>query len=157
VERLPEVARAVLAAGHEIGNHSWSHARLYLRPRSFIEDEIGRAQEVIAEATGVLPRLYRAPYGVRWFGLRPVLRRYGLLGVMWTAIASDWRLGAAGIARRLLGAASNGAIFCLHDGRVLAAKPDIRSTLGALRSMLPELHARGFEFTTVSELICLTI
>jgi peptidoglycan/xylan/chitin deacetylase (PgdA/CDA1 family) len=156
VERLPDVARAVASAGHEIGNHSWSHAPLYLRRAAFIEDEVGRAQEAIAGATGVVPRLFRAPYGARWFGLRPALRKYGLLGVMWTAIASDWRPAAAAAARKLLGAASNGAIFCLHDGRELLPNPDIRATLGILRDLIPELRARGFEFRPVSELICLT-
>lgn len=156
VRRLPEVARAVTDAGHEVGNHGDSHARLWLRRAAFIEGEVARAQQAIACAAGREPRLFRPAYGVRWFGLARAQRRFNLLGVMWTAMASDWRLGAAAIARKLLRAASAGAIFCLHDGRELAPRPDIRPTIEALRRLLPELRARGYEFTTVSELICPT-
>ncbi len=156
VRRLPEMARAVADAGHEIGNHGDSHARLWLRPASFIENEIAQAQEAIACAAGRQPRLFRPPYGVRWFGLAGAQKRFALLAVMWTAIGSDWRLNAASIARKLLRAASPGAIFCLHDGRELAPRPDIRSTIDALGRLLPELCAQGYEFTTVSELICPT-
>ncbi len=156
VDRLPSVARAVAAAGHEIGNHAWSHAPLYLRSSRFIEAEVSRAQDAIARAAGRPPRLFRAPYGARWFGLARVQRRLGLLGVMWTALASDWRLSAAAVARKLARAASNGSIFCLHDGRELLPRPDVRATIDALRRLLPELRACGYEFTTVSELICPT-
>ncbi len=156
VERLPRVAREVAAAGHEIGNHTWSHRPLYLRGRAWIEGEVVRAQAAIAEAAGVDARLFRAPYGARWFGLRRAQARFGLLGVMWTAIASDWRLPPHAAAAKLLRAACNGAILCLHDGRERAPRPDVRSTLEAVRRLLPELRKRGFGFDTVSELLCPT-
>ncbi len=156
VERLPSVARSVAAAGHEIGNHAYSHAPLYLRSAAFIESEVGRAQEAIAKATGCEPRLFRAPYGARWFGVARAQKRFRLMGVMWTAIARDWKRSPARIARGLLHAARNGAIFCLHDGRELLPDPDISATLEALGRLLPELRVRGYEFTTVSELTCPT-
>jgi peptidoglycan/xylan/chitin deacetylase (PgdA/CDA1 family) len=102
VRRLPDVARQVVRAGHEIGNHSDSHARLYLRSARFIEEQIVRAQQSISEATGVEPLLFRAPYGVRWFGLRQVQRQLGLVGVMWTGNGLDWKLSAEAIVRRLM-------------------------------------------------------
>src|SRR5229473_3103843 len=52
VKRLPAVARAAAADGHEIGNHSYSHPALYLRSRRFIRHELGAAQSVIADTTG---------------------------------------------------------------------------------------------------------
>lgn len=155
-ERLPAISREVAAAGHEIGNHTWSHARLYLRGRRFIETEIVRAQEAIERAAGIVPRLFRPPFGARWFGLGPIQRRLGLLGVMWTTIARDWKLSAEAVAVRLLRGASNGAILCLHDGRELQRNPDIRPAAEALRRLLPELRDRGFQLNTVSELLCPT-
>ncbi len=154
VRRLPEVARQVAAAGHEIGNHTDSHAALHFRSPRFIEGEIGRAQQSITEVTGAAPRLFRAPYGARWFGLRAAQRKYGLLGVMWTAIGGDWKLPAGAVAKRLARAAGNGAIFCLHDGRDVRIRPDIGPTLGALRHLLPELRDRGYHFESVSEILC---
>ena len=78
VRRLPSVAREVAAAGHEIGNHSDTHALLALKSPGFIYRELTAAQEAIEHATGVRPRYFRAPYGVRWFGLRAAQQRLGL-------------------------------------------------------------------------------
>lgn len=153
VRRLSSVTRAVAAAGHEIGNHTENHARLWLRSRSFIEGEIASAQEAIEAAAGVTPRLFRAPYGVRWFGLREAQARFGLLGVMWTVIGRDWRLAPDEIAARVLGRAAPGSILCLHDGRAGAVKPDIRPTVEALRIVVPGLLEQGFRLETVSELL----
>jgi peptidoglycan/xylan/chitin deacetylase (PgdA/CDA1 family) len=156
VERLPGVARAVQSQGHEIGNHSHSHARLYCRSTATIEMEFTRAQDAIAATIGRVPRLMRPPFGVRWFGFREVQRKLELMGIMWTVIALDWKLKGSAIARRLLKRASNGGIFCLHDGRELQVKPDISETLRALREVLPALQDRGYRFETVSQLLCLT-
>ncbi len=154
VRRLPQIARDVAACGHEIGNHTDSHARLYFRSPSFIYGEMFRAQEAIAETTGSAPVLFRAPYGARWPGLRHAQERLGLLGVMWTVIARDWVLPSERIAERLLRGARNGAIFCLHDGREVRPDPDVREMLQAVRRVIPVLRERGFRFETVSELLC---
>ena len=153
VRRLPEVARQVARAGHEIGNHADSHTRLFLRSTAFIREEMLGAQRTIAETTGMTPVLFRAPYGVRWFGMGKVQRELGLTGVMWTGIGLDWKLPPDRIAGRLLGYARKGAILCLHDGRGTRTRPDIEPMLEALRRLLPELAARGFRFETVSQIL----
>ena len=155
-ERMPDSARAVSAAGHEIGNHTYSHSRLWLRRPDFVKEEVARAQNCLERIHQAAPRYFRAPYGVRWFGLRAALRRHGLLGVMWTAIGLDWKLDAAAIVRRLLNAAQPGAIFCLHDGRAGLARPDIRNTLDAVARLVPALADRGYRFETLSEILCPT-
>ena len=157
VRRLPRVARAVAAAGHEIGNHSDTHPYLCFQSPAFIYDELSRAQDSIAEATGVRPRLFRAPYGVRWFGLREAQRRLGLLGVMWTTIGVDWKRNAEAVAGLLERKAANGAIFCLHDGRVFEAHPDVRAMLRAVEQLLPALIDKGYHFERVSDILCPTI
>jgi peptidoglycan/xylan/chitin deacetylase (PgdA/CDA1 family) len=153
VRRLPEIARWVIEAGHEIGNHTDSHAALWLRTAKFIEQEIGAAQRSIQHAAGVTPVLFRAPYGVRWPGLRAAQTRYGLMGVMWTAMAPDWRLSAPAVVARLIRRAENGAIFCLHDGRERALVPDVQSTIAAVRELAPRLVDQGYHLCTVSELL----
>lgn len=156
VRRCPGVARAVAAAGHEIGNHTDSHPRLHFRSPEFIFRELALAQESIRTATGVLPRLFRAPYGVRWFGLREAQHRLNLTGVMWTTIGRDWRWPAPRISALLLRKARNGAIICLHDGRTIQHAPDIRPTIDAVQSVIPILKERGFQFETVSQILCPT-
>jgi peptidoglycan/xylan/chitin deacetylase (PgdA/CDA1 family) len=156
VERLPNVARAVCAAGHEIGNHSHTHPLFCFHSTEFIYREFARAQRAIADATGRPPVLLRAPFGARWFGFRKAQRRLGLQGVMWTAIGYDWKLKADTIVGRMLAGVANGAILCLHDGREVRANPDIRETVATIGRLIPALRDQGYKFETVSRLICPT-
>jgi len=115
--------------------------------------ELSWAQAAIQEHTGCRPAWFRAPYGVRWPGLRAAQEALGLNGVMWTVMGRDYRLPGVAVANRVLKkGAANGAIICLHDGRELAAKPDIRSTLEAIRIIVPALLDRGFRLETVTGL-----
>jgi len=156
VERLPAVAREVRAAGHEIGNHSHTHAMFCFQSAKFMETEIRRAQEAIGEHTGAVPAWFRAPFGVRWFGLEGAQRRNGVGGVMWTVIGYDWKAKAEEVAARVVPRVENGAILCLHDGRELRARPDIGVTVEAVQRLVPLLLDRGYTFETVSRLLCPT-
>ena len=153
VQRAPALSRVVSEAGHEIGNHSHTHPNCALRSAAFIADEFTRAQHAIADATGTVPVLLRAPFGVRWFGFREMQDSLRLQGVMWTVIASDWRLPAHEIARRVLQQATDGAIICLHDGRGIQPAANIAETTAALREIVPELIDRGYHFETVSQIL----
>jgi len=153
VERLPEIARAVHAAGHEIGNHSHTHPLFCFHSAEFIYQEFARAQQTIAGVTGFSPVWLRAPFGARWFGFRQAQRRLGLRGVMWTAIGYDWKWKADTIVTRMLKGVANGAIFCLHDGRGVQAHPDIREAVAAMGRLIPLLRDQGYTFETVSRLL----
>ena len=153
VARLPEIACAV-AAAHEIGNHSYSHPYLFLRTPGGIENELRRAQETITECTGRRPVWFRAPFGVRCFGLGAAQHRLQLTGVMWTAIGYDWKSRSEEVVARMASKAMNGAIFCLHDGRELRVKPDVSQTVEAVRRLVPMLIDQGYRFETVSRLLC---
>ena len=156
VRRCSGIARQVAAQGHEIGNHTDSHPHLNLHLPEFVYRELAIAQETIHLNTGFTPRLFRAPYGVRWFGLRSAQRRLKLTGVMWTVLGMDWRWPARRISRLVVQGASSGAIICLHDGRALRRSPDIRPTLEAVEYAIPALKERGFQFETVSQILCPT-
>ncbi len=157
VERLPAEARAAVRGGHEIGNHGYSHALFCFRSRRFIEEDLRRAQQTILDHTGARPVWFRAPFGVRWFGVARAQRRLGLTGVMWTAIGYDWKLRAGAVVGRLTAGVSNGSILCLHDGRELRVRPDVGVTVEAVRRLVPMLLDRGYRFETVSQLLCQTI
>lgn len=156
VRRLPAVALEVAEAGHEIGNHSDSHPLLALKSPGFIHRELASAQESIEHATGIRPRYFRAPYGVRWFGLAAAQQRLALSGVMWSTIALDWKRQTPAVVSRLLRGAASGAILCLHDGRALQRRPDIGVTLQAVREILPILLEQGFHFEKVTDILCPT-
>jgi len=156
VRRLPAIARRVADAGHCIGNHSTSHAMLSLHSARFIYAELAETQKIITGATGREPRYFRPPYGVRWFGMRAALQQLDLTSVFWTAIGRDWNRPADLVAQRLLRGASNGAIFCLHDGRELTEQPDISSTVQAVGRVIPVLLEQGYKFETIDQIICPT-
>ena len=154
VRRHPQIAREVLLAGHEIGNHSDTHPNLALRGLAFIADEFRRGQTAIEEATGITPTLLRAPFGVRWFGFREMQASLGLQGVMWSLIGLDWKLSAPAIAHRILSRVRHGDIICLHDGRGIAECPDVSPTIEAVRKIIPALLEKGYHFETVPQLLC---
>ncbi len=153
VERHPELARAVSAAGHEIGNHTWSHRRLDFASRATMREEIGRTQQLLTDVHGTTPHWFRAPFGVRWWGLGQVQAEFALQGVMWTCLARDWKLPAAQIANRVTSAAENGAIICLHDGRGTDPNPDINQTVAAVATILHRLRADGWAILPIGKLI----
>ncbi|HEY3457362.1 MAG TPA: polysaccharide deacetylase family protein, partial [Bryobacteraceae bacterium] len=72
VKRLPQVAGAVAASGHQLGNHTYSHPNLPFKSRAFIDHEFTETQKIIQFETGVTPMVLRAPYGFRWVGMREV-------------------------------------------------------------------------------------
>jgi hypothetical protein len=76
---------------------------------------------------------------------------------MWTSIGVDWKESETQILQRIFRGARNGAILCLHDGRQLEVRPDVRATLGAVKRLLPMLVDQGFHFEKVSEILCPTI
>lgn len=153
VRARPEIARAV-AAAHEVANHTDTHPWLWRTWPWRIEEEVARAQESIAAATGCVPRWFRPTYGVPGIGLRRALRRHGLTSVGWTVIGNDWKLRAPEIAARVLKRLRPGANICLHDGRDRHPRPDIAETIEAVRILIPAVLARGYEFVTLSELLC---
>ena len=154
VRRLPDVAQAVAASGHDLGNHTQNHAALYLKSSKFIYDELAEAQESIGEVTNIRAEYFRPPYGARWFGLRAAQRKLKLQGVMWSCIGLDWRLPTERIVSRLSRNLFSGSIHCLHDGRQTQVRPNVRPTIEAVRILIPEALERGFEFVTISELLC---
>lgn len=153
VLRLPRTVERVAAEGHEIGNHTFRHPYLYKTAPARIADEIDETQRAIEKVTGRRPALFRPPFGVRWFGLYPALRRHNLTNVMWSACVYDWSRPAEAIAGGLLAKTTEGRIVLMHDGDQVTPGDRRSPTVSALRQVLPALAARGLRFVTVSELI----
>lgn len=151
--RLPDAARRAAAEGHEIGNHTFTHPRLYKCSPARIDEEVARTQQVLGNIIGRQPNLFRPPYGIRWFGLYPVLRRYDLRNVMWSVCLYDWRRTADQIERTLCDRAAAGDIVLLHDGDTLTPGDRRAATAFAVDRALPLLAQRGLHCVTVSEIL----
>lgn len=146
VRRRPGIARLIVEAGHAIGNHTYSHPCLPLHSQARVSDEITRAQDAIASATGETPTLFRPPFGLRSPALRALLPAHGLRGVHWSVIGKDWKRNADQISSRLLRRTRAGSIVCLHDGDQTSAVADRSQTLAAVLRVVPILRDRGLRF-----------
>jgi peptidoglycan/xylan/chitin deacetylase (PgdA/CDA1 family) len=155
--RLPDIAQRVAEEGHEIANHTQHHPRFYLCGPARIADEIQQCQESLEAVHGESPRLFRPPYGARWFGMYPALNRLGLRSVMWSVSSRDWKETSEAIALRVITATRPGGVVLMHDGDTTIGGDRRQGTARALPAILASLRARGLRAVTVSELFGLTI
>ena len=154
VERFPDVARQVAAAGHEIGSHTIAHLDHHaVAPAEAIADML-RGAEAVAEAVGFEPRLFRAPYGHFIPETVAEARRRGWTCVHWSALGYDWEedASARSVADQVLPELKPGAIVLLHDAR--RAKPmDPMPVTGATSLLLREISRRGLRAVAVTDIL----
>jgi peptidoglycan/xylan/chitin deacetylase (PgdA/CDA1 family) len=146
----PEVARRLVADGHELGNHTYSHRPMILRSPSFIRSEVERTDSLIRAAGHAGPIFFRPPYCKKLVGLPLYLRDTGRLTITFDVepesdpdVASD----ADRIVEHVLARARPGSIILLHPW-YRANEPTRR----AVPRIVEGLRARGFELLTVREL-----
>ena len=154
VQLRPELARRIVAEGHTIGNHTYSHPLLLAAdtPES-AERELDEATAAIKTATGVTPTVFRPPYGWRSPWLIDLANRKGYTVVTWSIAPDDWlEPSAEVIAERVLKRVQPGAIVLLHEDREGKEEPSPASALAALPAIIEGLQARGYRFVTVPEL-----
>jgi peptidoglycan/xylan/chitin deacetylase (PgdA/CDA1 family) len=155
VENHPETIRRIVADGHLLGNHTYSHPFLYFKGRRKIAEEVDRAQQVIEAVAGYRPKVFRPPYGARWFGLVPVLLERGMHVVLWSATGYDWKKDAPGIVAATMRELKPGAIILLHDGREArpTAQIDRSLTVEALPAIIEGARQKGYTFASLQEFL----
>jgi peptidoglycan/xylan/chitin deacetylase (PgdA/CDA1 family) len=89
-EAQPELVRRIQAAGHLIGNHSWSHPNLAITAARRVDEELTRTRETLQQITGAPIRHFRPPYGARRPHVLRTARRLGMVPVLWNAMTNDW-------------------------------------------------------------------
>jgi peptidoglycan/xylan/chitin deacetylase (PgdA/CDA1 family) len=141
----PELIRRQFAAGHGIGNHTWSHRRLTGLTGERLAAEVGPTSAAIQRATGAPVRCLRPPYATVDAASAARVRALGLRLVLWDIDTNDWlRPGAGVIAARVLGRVRSGDVVLFHDGG-----GDRTQTVAALEQVLATLSARGFRFSAL--------
>jgi peptidoglycan-N-acetylglucosamine deacetylase len=146
----PELARAILAAGHEIGNHSMTHPRLgEMTDLAAVRAELVDTQAIIHEATGFTPVIFRAPYLSHGPALWSALAELGLPSIGASHDSKDWNTSVSmeEVIERSA-KAGPGDIVLLHT---FPAK-----TAEAMPEIIRQLRAKGLRFVTVSELLALS-
>ena len=143
--------REIVAAGHELGNHSYTHARMLLVSPSFVRREVERTDELIREAGHAGEIFFRPPYGKKLLLLPLYLARHGRKTVTWD-LAPDSEAGvtrdAAQITEYVRARARPGSIIVLH-----VMYPSRAESLKAVAFVVETLERDGYRFVTVSELL----
>lgn len=149
VEAHPEIARRIVAEGHEIANHTFTHPALSGLPSARVAEELNRTHETVLEVTGVRMTNLRPPYGAFNDQVRKVaFDGHGYDTIMWSVDPLDWKFrNAARVTRELVSGAAPGAVLLCHDIH--------KSTIAAMPETLDQLLARGFQFATVAQLMAM--
>jgi peptidoglycan-N-acetylglucosamine deacetylase len=144
VAAYPELARMVADAGHQVANHTWTHADLARSPAHSVHSELARASDAIHAATGVQPGLFRAPYGAWSPAVIRQCAHMKMVPLAWSVDPRDWaRPGTRSIVRNIMGNTRPGSIILEHDGGGNRSQ-----TVAALRIVLPRLLHEGYHFRT---------
>lgn len=147
----PHLLDKILAAGHQVGNHSYSHQRMMFKTPGFIAREIEQTDALLKVAGAPEPYYFRPPYGKKLFMLPRYLAKHQRIAVTWdvapenfSQLTHDPKL----LADYTVAQARAGSIILLHvmyDSRA--------ATLQAVPAIIRGLKAKGFRFVTVAELM----
>ena len=140
-----DVAKKVVKAGHDIGNHGYSHKDLKELDLEEARQEIRKAQNAIKSSTGILPKWFRPPYGSYNDDIRAIAKEEGASIVLWNLTPDDWKNpGEAIIRKRVTSSVKDGSIVLLHVRE---------QTLSALPRLIQELTDMGYELVGLSEIM----
>ncbi len=149
IERYPEMARMIADAGHELGNHSWSHPAFPSLTEDQMREELRRTENIALQVCGVSTKpLFRPPFGARNERVRAIAAEEGYLTIYWTIDSWDSvkkDITPQMIADRVMRHMQPGAIVLMHCGS--------HATAQALPQLLNALEAQGYRVVTVSELL----
>ena len=144
-DRIPSRAAEVqrmIAEGHEIGNHTYSHKILSKVGAETVRSQVVGCNEAVAAATGVTPAVMRLPGGGK---NSTVLANVNMPVVLWNVDTEDWKYrNADHVINEVIGKVKDGDIVLMHEL--------YGSTATAVETIVPALVSQGFQLVTVSEL-----
>ena len=156
--RRPEIARAIHAAGHSVGNHTYSHPNLIFVSRARLRQELEDCRKAIEDAIGAPAPLFRPPFGGRRPSVLRTARSLGLEPVMWSVTGYDWDAKSAqAIVQKVVTQVDSrrrpqGEIVLLHDGGHLGFGADRGFTVEATQKLLEKYAAPGKSFVSIPDL-----
>ena len=148
VESYPDDVKAILAAGHDLGNHSENHKNMSQLSDEEKKEELMKVHTKVQELTGYEMFLFRPPYGDYDNAVVNVAKDCGYFTIQWDVDSLDWKdYGVDSIIKTVtqhkhLG---NGSIILCHNGAKYTAQ--------ALDTLIATLKNEGYTFVPISELI----
>jgi peptidoglycan/xylan/chitin deacetylase (PgdA/CDA1 family) len=147
----PAAGRALVAAGHELGNHTYSHRRMVLTWPAAVRREVEQTDALIRAAGARGPIYFRPPYGVKLVALPLYLWRTGRTTLMWDVEPDSYpevAVDPGRIVAHVLARVRPGSVVLLHPWYRTRA-----TSLAAVPLLIDSLRARGYQVTTVRSLL----
>lgn len=153
VEKAPTLAAEIAAAGHDVGVHGFDHRYLTLRGPRATRSDLTRATELIGEATGRRPTLFRPPYGVLSGAALLTARELGLTPVLWRSWGREWTAGSTpeSVFQTLVTGLDGGVTVLLHDSACTSPTGTWQAGLAAVPLLLDECARRGLRVGPLAE------
>lgn len=147
VNSFPDLAAQIVAKGHTVGIHSYSHAFWFdLFGRKKMERDLQEAQDIIRAATGVSTDLFRPPYGVTNPVLAKVVKKLKWKVIGWSVRSLDTTCSdSSRIADRVIRGLHPGAVILMHDTKEL--------TPGAVEMIIARAKEKGYQFVGLEEML----
>lgn len=146
IESHPELARALAQAGHQLGNHSYSHRRLLFKTPAFIRKEVEKTNEALRALGYGEPIAFRPPYGKKLLYLPYYLRTRHILTIMWDVEPDSYTESTEAMVRYVGDHIRTGSIVLLHA-------MNRKASLDALEPLIVQLARQGYRFVTIDELL----
>ena len=141
------ILKRVAAAGHSIGNHTWSHPDIINLSPEELATEISRTSRLINELTGQDVQFFRPPYGSISEQISRSIMEKGLYPILWDLDTNDWDVTITEpIYERVVSRLKEQSIILMHDG----GGPR-ESTVEALPKIIEYLKQEGYQFLTIPE------
>ncbi len=156
IEKYPEQAKNIVEHGHEVGNHSYSHARFLIKSPSFVEQEIQTTNSLIKNLGYEGQITFRPPYGKKLFTLPWYLSKHNIKTITWNVEPDTYARNFQGeqktefLVSYVLENTQPGSIILLHP-----FCKTCQSERESIAKIIDGLHAKGFQFVTVSQLLLL--
>ncbi|MFC4597003.1 polysaccharide deacetylase family protein [Cohnella hongkongensis] len=150
--KYPELVKRIHREGHDIGNHSYNHPDFSRLSLAKVQDQIMRAEQVIASTVGFRPRLVRPPYGEIVPSQLEWAKKRGYTFVNWDVDSSDWRqISADQVFRNVTRAVRPGSVILMHAGG--GSGQSLAGTVEALPRIIDWLRANDYEPVALTELL----
>lgn len=151
LEKKPQIGEAIASAGHELGNHSYSHERMWFKSPSYILNEIESTNKLIQEAGYQGDIHFRPPYGKKLIGLPWYLKQHNIKTVTWDVEPDTYGSNADFLIDYTVENTKPGSIILLHP-----FCESCSSQKEAISKIVDGLQTKGYRFVTVSELLAYT-
>lgn len=146
VKKYPDSVKKIAEKGHDVGNHSSTHAYMTQLPRSKKIGELNDCNREIKKLTGKCPTLFRPPYGDYDNDVVDAVNSLGMYCVQWSIDSLDWKDPSVDqIVQNCVRNLDNGSIILLHNGA--------KNTPEALPRVIEAIRAKGFKLVPISKLL----